>query len=148
MLLVDFDKNRIPLKQLHILLLYHSQKKKNENFQSAWLNEIWIINDMLYIYSFTYLAHRTHVHADMFSHTTTSNFPRIQFFPWNERLYTVFRIIIAIWFFFLSKDSALLAREHIWVAVRCRDSLLIICIIYSMNEMSFSKVWHRTANTH
>lgn len=40
MLLVDFDKNRIPLKQLHILLLYHSQKKKNENFQSAWLNEI------------------------------------------------------------------------------------------------------------
>lgn len=36
MLLVDFDKNRIPLKQLHILLLYHSQKKKkNENFQSS-----------------------------------------------------------------------------------------------------------------
>lgn len=40
MLLVDFDKNRIPLKQLHILLLYHSQKKKMKIFNQAWLNEI------------------------------------------------------------------------------------------------------------
>lgn len=35
MLLVDFDKNRIPLKQLHILFNIISLAKKNENFQSS-----------------------------------------------------------------------------------------------------------------
>lgn len=38
MLLVDFDKNRIPLKQLHILLLYHSQKKKGKfSIKPGWM---------------------------------------------------------------------------------------------------------------
>lgn len=36
MLLVDFDKNRIALKQLHILFnIISLAKKKNENFQSS-----------------------------------------------------------------------------------------------------------------
>lgn len=55
-------------------------------------------------------------------------------------------VLLLLFDFFLFKDSVLFVREYIWVVVCCRDSLLIICIIYFMNEMSFLKVWYCMVN--